>query len=170
MLSRRFTRGCVSTAPRSFAARSPSSRRSRFLENVEWSQTAGGRNREADFHGQKRSNETHASTTDPEARLYRKGPGKEAKLCFMGQALMENRNGLVVDADADEPPEQEVELDPLDQLPLRADRIERLQEHRSQELLGRDRGPTHPGVERAENSPERAARASFTTVRIVRSG
>ena len=58
----------------------------------------GGRNREADFHGQKRSNETHASTTDPQARLYRKGPGKEAKLCFMGHALMENRNGLVVDA------------------------------------------------------------------------
>ena len=58
----------------------------------------GGRNREADFHGQKRSNETHASTTDPEARLYRKGHGKEAKLCFMGHALMENRNGLVVDA------------------------------------------------------------------------
>ncbi|HEY1888596.1 MAG TPA: IS5 family transposase [Roseiarcus sp.] len=57
-----------------------------------------GRNREADFHGQKRSNETHASTTDPDARLYRKGPGKEAKLCFMGHALMENRNGLVVDA------------------------------------------------------------------------
>jgi transposase len=42
----------------------------------------GGRNREKDFHGQKRTNETHASTTDPEARLYRKGPGKEAKLCF----------------------------------------------------------------------------------------
>ena len=59
---------------------------------------AGGRNREADFHGQKRSNDTHASTTDPEARLYRKGPGKEAKLCFMGHALMENRNGLLVDA------------------------------------------------------------------------
>ena len=58
----------------------------------------GGRNREADFHGQKRTNETHASTTDPEARLYRKGRGKEAKLCFIGHALMENRNGLVVDA------------------------------------------------------------------------
>ena len=57
--------------------------------------SGGGRNREADFHGQKRSNETHASTTDPEARLYRKGPGK---LCLMGHALMENRNGLVVDA------------------------------------------------------------------------
>jgi transposase len=58
----------------------------------------GGRNQETDFHGEKRSNGTHASTTDPEARLYRKGPGKEAKLCFMGHALMENRNGLLVDA------------------------------------------------------------------------
>jgi transposase len=58
----------------------------------------GGRNREADFHGEKRSNDTHASTSDPEAMLYRKGPGKEAKLCFMGHALMENRNGLVVHA------------------------------------------------------------------------
>jgi transposase len=57
-----------------------------------------GRNRETDFHGEKRSNDTHASTTDPEAKLYRKGAGKEAKLCFMGHALMENRNGLVVDA------------------------------------------------------------------------
>jgi hypothetical protein len=55
--------------------------------------SGGGRNAEADFPGQKRSNETHASTTDPEARLYRKGSGKEAKLCFMGHALMENRNG-----------------------------------------------------------------------------
>src|SRR5271154_6528961 len=45
---------------------------------------AGGRNGEADFRGERRSNDTHASTTDPEARLYRKGPGKEAKLCFMG--------------------------------------------------------------------------------------
>jgi transposase len=58
----------------------------------------GGRNAEADFHGQKRRNETHGSTTDPEARLYRKGPGKEAKLCFIGHGLMENRSGLLVDA------------------------------------------------------------------------
>jgi len=58
----------------------------------------GGRNAEADFHGQKRSNETHASTTDPDARLYRKGQGKEAKLCFMGHGLMENRHGLLIDA------------------------------------------------------------------------
>ncbi len=59
---------------------------------------APGRNGEADFHGQSRRNDTHASTTDPDARLYRKGPGQEAKLCFMGHALMENRHGLVVDA------------------------------------------------------------------------
>jgi transposase len=58
----------------------------------------GGRNAEANFHGQKRSNDTHASTTDPEARLYRKGPGKETKLCFIGHGLMENRHGLLVDA------------------------------------------------------------------------
>jgi transposase len=57
-----------------------------------------GRNGEQDFHGQRRSNDTHASTTDPDARLYRKGRGKEAKLCFMGHALMENRNGLIVGA------------------------------------------------------------------------
>jgi hypothetical protein len=58
----------------------------------------GGRNRDADFHGEKRSNETHASTSDSEAQLYRKGSGKEAKLCFIGHALMENRNGLFVNA------------------------------------------------------------------------
>jgi transposase len=58
----------------------------------------GGRNAEANFHGEKRSNETHASTTDPDARLYRKGKGKETKLCFMGHALMENCHGLLVDA------------------------------------------------------------------------
>ncbi len=58
----------------------------------------GGRNAEADFHGQKRTNETHASTTDPDARLYKKGKGKEARLCFMGHGLMENRHGLLVDA------------------------------------------------------------------------
>ncbi len=52
-----------------------------------------GSNAEVDFHGQKRSNATHAFVTDPEARLYRKGKGKEAKLCYMGHALMENRNG-----------------------------------------------------------------------------
>jgi transposase len=56
-----------------------------------------GRNGTRDFHKEKRSNETHASTTDPDARLARKGAGKEAKLSFTGHLLMENRNGLVVD-------------------------------------------------------------------------
>jgi transposase len=55
-----------------------------------------GRNAERDFHGEKRSNKSHESTTDPDARLYRKGNGRESRLCFMGHALMENRNGLVV--------------------------------------------------------------------------
>jgi len=49
-----------------------------------------------DFHGEKRMNETHQSTTDPEARLYRKGRGKESKLSFMGHVVMDNRHGLVV--------------------------------------------------------------------------
>src|SRR6516164_10341269 len=56
------------------------------------------RNGERDFRGERRRNDTHASTTDPDARLFRKGPGKEARLCFMGHALMENRNGLIVGA------------------------------------------------------------------------
>jgi transposase len=56
----------------------------------------GGRNAAADFTGEKRSNATHASTTDPDAMLYRKGPGMEARLCFIGHGLMENRSGLIV--------------------------------------------------------------------------
>ena len=56
-----------------------------------------GRNAERDFHNEKHSNETHQSTTDPEARLYKKGKGQPARLCYIGHALMENRNGLVVD-------------------------------------------------------------------------
>jgi transposase len=57
-----------------------------------------GRNGEVDFRGEPRSNDTHASTTDPDARLYKKAAGQAAKLCHMGHALMENRNGLVIDA------------------------------------------------------------------------
>jgi hypothetical protein len=54
-----------------------------------------------DFHGEKRSNDTHASTTDPDTRLARKGRGKEAKLSYSAQALIENRNGLLVDLQMD---------------------------------------------------------------------
>lgn len=55
-----------------------------------------GRNADADFHGKKRSNDTHESTTDKEARLFRKGKGKEAHLSYMGHTVMENRSGLIV--------------------------------------------------------------------------
>jgi hypothetical protein len=57
-----------------------------------------GRNGERNFRKEKRSNESHASTTDPDARLYRKADGRESRLCFMGHVLMENRNGLAVEA------------------------------------------------------------------------
>jgi len=53
-------------------------------------------NPSVDFRGERRTNATHASTTDPEARLYKKAAGQEAKLCFLGHVLMENRHGLVV--------------------------------------------------------------------------
>lgn len=59
----------------------------------------GFKNPDVDYHGEKRSNETHVSRTDPEARLMRKGRGKETRLCYAGHVLMENRNGLVVDWD-----------------------------------------------------------------------
>lgn len=61
--------------------------------------TGGSRNQSVDFHGERRGNESHRCTTDPEARLARKGFGKEAKLCYAGHALTENRNGLIVEAE-----------------------------------------------------------------------
>lgn len=81
-----------------------------------------GRNAERDFHKEKRSNETHESTTDPEARLYRKGDGQPAKLCYMGHVLMENRHGLAVDAtvtQATGTAEREAALAILDRRPRR---------------------------------------------------
>jgi transposase len=59
-----------------------------------------GRNGERDFHGEKRKNDTHASTTDPDAKLYRKSSNTAAKLSYIGHALAENRHGLIVEADA----------------------------------------------------------------------
>jgi transposase len=85
-----------------------------------------GRNGERDFHGETRSNQTHASMTDPDARLYRKGNGRESRLCYMGHALMENRNGLVVDACltlATGTAEREATLAMLDRRPTKARRI-----------------------------------------------
>lgn len=58
----------------------------------------GGDAQPGEFRGEKRSNQTHASKTDPEARLYRKGQGQEARLGYLGHLLMENRSGLIVDA------------------------------------------------------------------------
>jgi transposase len=59
----------------------------------------GGGNPDSNFRGEKRSNKTHASTTDPDARLYRKGDGKASQLCYIGNILTENRNGICVDAE-----------------------------------------------------------------------
>ena len=78
--------------------------------------------KEQDFHGEKRSNETRASTTDPDARLYRKGPGKEAKLCVIGHALMENRNALFVDACLTQADGRAERIAALHMIEVRADR------------------------------------------------
>jgi len=59
---------------------------------------AGGDGQPGEFRGDKRTNDTHESKTDPEARLYRKGHGQEARLAYLGHVLMENRNGLIVEA------------------------------------------------------------------------
>lgn len=83
------------------------------------------KNPTVDFHGEKRKNDTHQSTTDPQSRLYRKGSGKEAKLCFMGHVVMENRNGLAVASrvtQATGRAETETGIELLDEIP-RADRI-----------------------------------------------
>ena len=85
----------------------------------------GEKNPGIDFRGEHRTNDTHQSSTDPEARLARKGSGKEAKLSFAGHVLMENRNGLVMDvavSRATGTAERDVALDMLEQVP-RARRI-----------------------------------------------
>jgi transposase len=77
------------------------------------------------FHGEERRSDTHQSTTDPDARLYRKGKGQEAKLYFMGHAVMENRNGLAVGAGVSQATgtaERVTALELLDEIP-RAQRI-----------------------------------------------
>ena len=82
--------------------------------------SGGGRNAEANFHGEKRTNETHESKTDGDARLAKKGLGKEAKLSYMGHTVMENRNGLIVKAAASQATgkaEREVATELLAQLP-----------------------------------------------------
>lgn len=92
-------------------------------------------NPEVDFHGQKRTNETHSSRTDPEAKLYRKGPGKEAKLSHMGHALTENRHGLIMTIAATEAngtAERQATLQMLDDL--------KATHGRAPQTLGGDKG------------------------------
>ena len=87
--------------------------------------TDPGRNAEVGWHGQKRSNATHQSTTDPEARLYRKSNNTAATLCFLGHVLMENRNALLVDAElttASGYAERDTAAEMLARLPRRARR------------------------------------------------
>ena len=79
-----------------------------------------GRNEEVDFHGEKRSNATHASTSDPESQLAKKGKGKEAKLSYTGHVLMENRSGLAVDASVTQATgtcEREAALEMIQEIP-----------------------------------------------------
>ena len=92
----------------------------------------GGRNPEVDFRGQRRHRETHASTTDPEALLFKKGASQAAKLSYMGHLLTENRHGLVV----------EVELTPATGYAERAAALAMLDRHRppGTATLGADRG------------------------------
>jgi transposase len=84
-----------------------------------------GRNAQVQWHGQQRTNQTHASTTDPEARLYRKPNNTAAVLCYSGHLLMENRSALIVDAElttADGYAERATAIEMLTRLPARARR------------------------------------------------
>src|SRR5260370_17010244 len=77
-------------------------------------------NATVDFHGEKRSNQTHASETDPDAKMARKGKGKEAKLSYNGNLLVENRNGLIVNTEvfeANGTAERDAALVMLEQIP-----------------------------------------------------
>lgn len=92
-----------------------------------------GRNQEINFRGEKRSNRTHTSSSDPDAMLYRKGSGMEAKLCFIGHALMENRHGIFVDTRLTKVSGHAERLAALDMIEPRADRAEAV-------TLGGDKG------------------------------
>ena len=98
------------------------------------SRGGGFKNPDVDYRGERRTNETHASTTDPQALLARKGRGKETKLCYAGHVLMENRNGLIVDIELTQATgraEREAAIRMLDRLPRKPSR---------RITLGADRG------------------------------
>jgi hypothetical protein len=89
------------------------------------SSPAAGRNSEVQWHGERRSNETHASTTDPQARLARKSNATAAKLCYSGHLLLEHRNALIVDAEltaATGYAERDTAIEMLGRLPARGRR------------------------------------------------
>ncbi len=103
---------------------------------------SGDNNSFPDFRGTKRSNDTHESRTDPESKLWRKGRGREAKLAYMGHALMENRNGLVVDFEVTEASgkaEREAAIAMTDRERARRKRIKKLKrkERKRQRRKGR---------------------------------
>jgi IS5 family transposase len=115
------------------------------------------RNAEVDFHRQKRSNATHRSTTDPEARLYRKGDGQSARLCHMGHALCENRNGLILQVTVTQAcgmAEQEAALSMLDDLYRR----QRIRPKTLGADKGYDSGPWMIALEQRGITPHAAMR------------
>ena len=124
----------------------------------------GGRNPDANFRGEKRSNETHASTSDPEARLYRKADGQPSQLSYMGHALMENWNGLVVGAivtRATGTAEREAALALLDRHRRRPPRDARgRQGLRRRGLRGRPAVPPDHATHREERPPHQDRQAA----------
>lgn len=129
----------------------------------------GDRNGWGDFRGRRRSNMTHSSRTDPEARLMRKGRGREARLCYYGHALMENRNGLLLDvrvSEANGTAERETALEMLEALPSVTRRrtvgADRGYDTRAFVADCRQRGFT-PHVARFENQHRRSALELRTT-------
>jgi hypothetical protein len=104
--------------------------------------SGGGATPRPTSKGEKRCNETHRSTTDRDARLYRKGPGMEATLCFIGHGLMENRSGLIVDARLTRVSGHAERLAALDMIRHFADRPIAI-------TLGADRAPTLPTLSRS---------------------
>jgi transposase len=99
----------------------------------------GGRNTDVDFRGEKRCNQTHQSTTDPQARLYRKARGHEAKLAYLGHVVIENRNALVVGCEVTEALGQHMEREAAVRLMSEAPRRQRA-------TLGADRAYDTSGL------------------------
>jgi transposase len=136
-----------------------------FVPKDDEARTSGGegngykpRNAEVNFHGQKRSNATHYSTTDPEARLYKKGDGQSAKLYHLGHALTENRNGLVMavavtEANGQAEPAAAVEM--IDQLRRR----QQVRPKTTGSDKGYDSGPYYLELEKRGVTPHSAMRA-----------